>query len=123
MQPQPKVIRAGNEERWTDEGMDLCFVGPRSTGAPTLWFARFVAEAGLAIPRHTHTSETIAFLESGRAAFTVGMDGKERFEIGPGDYIYMPAGVVHTEETLGEEGAVFLMARDGGGGDTTFIDG
>lgn len=122
MQPEPKLIRAGEEDHWTDTGMDLRAVSPRISGASTLWFARFTADGGVSIPRHTHTADTVAYLVSGRASFTVGMDGEERMDMAPGDFLYMPAGVVHTEETHGDEQAVFLLARDGGGGDTTFID-
>lgn len=122
MDRQPKLIPAGKEEHWSDTGMDLRAVSPGVSGAPSLWFARFTADGGVNIPRHTHTSDTVAYLLSGRASFTIGMDGEERMDMEPGDYLYMPAGVVHTEETLGDEQAVFLLARDGGGGDTTFID-
>lgn len=122
MNPQAKLIPAGKEEHWSDTGMDLRAVSPRISGAPTLWFARFTAEGGVSIPRHTHTADTVAYLVSGRASFTVGMDGEERIDMGPGDFLYMPADIVHTEETLGDEQAVFLLARDGGGGDTIFVD-
>ena len=39
-----------------------------------------------------------------------------------GDYGYVGANVIHDEETLGDEEAEFIMARDGGGGETIPVD-
>lgn len=41
----------------------------------------------------------------------------------PGDYVYVPRGVIHTEETIGTDTAEFVIARDAGGGKTTYLEG
>lgn len=39
-----------------------------------------------------------------------------------GDYAFVGANVVHDEETLGDEVAEFIMARDRNGGETIPVD-
>jgi uncharacterized RmlC-like cupin family protein len=39
-----------------------------------------------------------------------------------GDYVYVGAGIIHEEETVGAEDAVFMMARDEQGGERIAVD-
>ena len=39
-----------------------------------------------------------------------------------GDYAVIDAGVIHTEATVGDEEAEFVLALDHGGGDTIPVD-
>jgi quercetin dioxygenase-like cupin family protein len=73
----------------------------------------------LSIPPHHHTCDTIAYLIRGRAAFS---SGDERAEMEPGDFVYVGAGVVHSEETIGDEAAEFVLARDSVDGQTIPVD-
>ncbi len=38
-----------------------------------------------------------------------------------GDWLFVPAGLVHVEETPDDAHGDFLYARDGGGGSTTYV--
>ena len=59
---------------------------------------------------------------SGRAALRYGEKLETRLEMSAGDYAFVAANVVHDEETLGDEVAEFIMARDNNGGETIPID-
>jgi hypothetical protein len=39
-----------------------------------------------------------------------------------GDYAFVGANVIHDEETLGDEVAEFVLARDNNGGETVPVD-
>jgi uncharacterized RmlC-like cupin family protein len=83
-------------------------------------FGRFVIDAGVSLPAHVHTADTIAYCIAGSCSFRVGDRLEEEFEIGPGDYAYIPAGMVHTEAT-GADGVELIFARDRRGGETSAV--
>jgi quercetin dioxygenase-like cupin family protein len=90
----------------------------RPGDAREIVFGRWVIDANLSLPAHVHTADTIAYCIRGSCAFRIGDRLDEWFEIGPGDYAFIPAGTVHTEET-GENGVELIFARDRQGGDTS----
>lgn len=57
------------------------------------------------MPLHTNTVEHEQFVLQGRAKVVVG---DETFEAKKGDVLYIPAGVAHMYETLGDEAYEFL---------------
>jgi mannose-6-phosphate isomerase-like protein (cupin superfamily) len=91
---RPYVRREG-------EGEALWFLGNlvtiKAAGAQTrgrLTVAEFVNPAGFAPPLHRHREEDEMFhLLSGTARFHC--DG-ESFTAGPGDFVFLPAGLAHT---------------------------
>jgi hypothetical protein len=40
----------------------------------------------------------------------------------PGDWLFVPAGMVHVEETPADSHGDFLYARAGAGGETTYLE-
>lgn len=121
-QRHARVVRADETQRTSGPGVTLVVgVSAETVGSPQLWFGEFTSEPGVVIPKHFHTCDTAAVLLSGRAVFEIGDDLAERLEMEPGDYCYMPAGVVHTEGTLGDATARFVFARDRAGGETTYL--
>jgi uncharacterized RmlC-like cupin family protein len=97
-------------------GFDPAAVGTQ------VFLARARAEAGTLIPPHFHSHDTIAFLVDGRAVFRSGPDLADVYEMAPGDWLFVPAGMVHVEQTPDDVHGDFLYARDGGGGTTTYLD-
>ncbi len=87
----------------------------RPGDAPELTFGKFVIEPGVSLPAHTHDADTIAYCVTGSCSFRIGDQLDNEFEIGPGEYCYIPAGVLHTEET-GQDGVELVFARDRQGG-------
>ena len=115
-----KVIKKTDAEVRTGDGVEIVVaVSKETVGSSVLWFASFSTEPGVKVSRHYHTADTGAYLVSGRAAFEI--DG-ERVEMSPGDYLYVPKNIVHSEETVGEETAFGIYARDEAGGETIYLD-
>ena len=93
-----------------------------STVGTGVFLARAKAAAGTRIPPHWHSHDTIAYLMDGHAVFRSGAGLNEVHEMEPGDWLFVPAGLVHMEETPDDAHGDFLYARDGGGGTTTYVD-
>jgi len=68
---------------------------------------RYVYPPGTYFPAHTHTIDKKDGVFSGR--FLLKMLGKEHV-LGPGDFIEVPAGTVHSAEVLGDEPVVSFDA-------------
>ena len=86
------------------------------------FLARARCAAGTRIPPHWHTEDTIAYLAEGTAVFRSGDELADVHEMGPGDWLFVPAGMVHVEETPEDSHGDFLYARAGAGGETTYLD-
>jgi uncharacterized RmlC-like cupin family protein len=89
--------------------------------ARELVFGRWVIDPDVALAAHIHSADTIAYCVKGSCSFRVGDGLDQEFEIGPGDYAYIPAGTLHTE-TTGSDGVELVFARDRQGGETTKVD-
>lgn len=113
-------ITAEAVERRTDDGV-VTEKAIDSRSAPEMVFGRFVIDPGVQLDAHVHSADTIAYCVRGRCSFQVGDDLGQGFEIGPGDYAYIPAGTVHTEAT-GEDGVELVFARDRQGGETMGVE-
>ena len=61
-------------------------------------------EPGVAMPPHRHTGETHAYNLSGSRRLSTGEI------VGPGDYVYEPAGNVDAWEVIGDEPLIALVA-------------
>lgn len=76
-----------------------------SEEAPHFAMRKFVIRAGGHIPNHTNTVEHEQFVLAGRAK--VGM-GEQVYEVGPDDILFIPAGVPHWYQVIGDEDYEFL---------------
>jgi len=83
-------VRAGTATR------SQVLLGP-AEGMPHFAMRRFAMGPGGGMPRHTNTVEHEQFVLRGRARITIG---DERFEVGPEDVVFIPAGVVHDYTVL-----------------------
>jgi uncharacterized RmlC-like cupin family protein len=119
--PGVKVTRP--DELVLDDGPGFeVAVSPAVTGSKGLVLGSVKVPGGMRIPPHTHTVDTGALLLSGRAVLRSGEKLEHRHEMSAGDYTFVPANVIHDEETLGDEIAEFIMARDNNGGETVPVD-
>jgi quercetin dioxygenase-like cupin family protein len=107
-------ISATEAEQTSSDGV-FTEMALRPGDAPELTFGKFVIGPGVSLPAHTHAFDTMAYCVTGSCSFRIGEELDEEFEIAPGQYCYIPAGIVHTEET-GEEGVELIFARDRQGG-------
>jgi len=118
-----RLIRGKEVQTVASPGLELAIgVSAETAGSKTLLFGRFTARRGSRVPPHQHTCETAAYLVSGRVVINAGEALGERFELEPGDYVYVGAGVIHDEETVGDEDAVLMMARDQQGGERIAVN-
>jgi anti-sigma factor ChrR (cupin superfamily) len=67
------------------------------------YVALMQVDPGVAIPPHRHTGETHALTLSGRRELADGV------QVGPGDYVYEPAGNTDTWKTVGEAPVIVLI--------------
>ncbi len=118
------LVRAGQVPPFERNNVRIVpLVSPDNVATETLWFAWMRAEAGMSTPVHTHDCETVAILLSGRARCRVGPALTEVVDMEPGDVLYVPAGLVHMEETVGDQPAEFYVARNNhGGGAPTIVE-
>jgi quercetin dioxygenase-like cupin family protein len=69
--------------------------------------ARYVYEPGTSFPDHTHAVDKIDAVVSGR--FRLVVRG-HLVVLGPGDWVEVPAGAVHSAAVVGDEAVVSLDA-------------
>ncbi|HUF53357.1 MAG TPA: cupin domain-containing protein [Dehalococcoidia bacterium] len=119
--PGVKVTKPKELVREDATGFEVA-VSPAVSGSKGLVFGSAKVPGGLRIPAHTHTVDTAALLISGRAALRYGEKLETRLEMSAGDFAFVGANVIHDEETLGDEVAEFIMARDNNGGETIPVD-
>ena len=72
---------------------------------PHFAMRRFTMKPGGGMPRHTNAVEHEQYVLQGRARVTIG---EEIYEVQSGDVVFIPAGVPHSYENIGEEDFVFL---------------
>jgi len=75
--------------------------------APNFALRKFTMQPGGGMPRHTNRVEHEQYVLRGRARIGIG---REVFEVGADDVVYIPAGVPHWYESIGEEPFEFLCA-------------
>lgn len=64
---------------------------------------------------HHGEYETYAYVVSGSGAFEFGPAGGETIDAGPGDFIHIPARLVHRESNRGEKESLIVLFRMGHG--------
>jgi len=75
--------------------------------APNFALRKFTMQPGGGMPRHTNRVEHEQYVLRGRARIGIGPDV---FEVDADDVVYIPAGVPHWYESIGEEPFEFLCA-------------
>ena len=73
--------------------------------APHFAMRKFIMGPGGGMPLHTNTVEHEQYILRGRARVVIG---EEVLEVQRNDVVYIPAGVPHSYENLGEEPFEFL---------------
>jgi quercetin dioxygenase-like cupin family protein len=78
-------------------------IGPDQ--GPNFALRRFIMKPGGGMPRHTNTVEHEQYVLAGRARIELG---DRVVEVRGGDVVYIPAGLPHAYQVLGEETFEFL---------------
>jgi uncharacterized RmlC-like cupin family protein len=90
-------------------------ISATSAGSQRLWMGRSVLEAGgRTAPHHHGESETAVYVVSGRGRWRLQDKADSYYEAGPGDFVLIPAYLVHWEEnSSGSEPVAMIVARSG----------
>ncbi|HEY8491763.1 MAG TPA: cupin domain-containing protein [Dehalococcoidia bacterium] len=84
-----------------------------AAGATRLWLGLAVLPPGaVSAPHHHGEAETAAYVLRGRLRISYGEGFRRHVEAGPGDFIFVPAGLPHIEANASDaEPAEVLAAR------------
>lgn len=96
----------------------------QAIGIPGLWSGLVHTEPGATSGWHHHGEhETSLYVVSGAMRLEFGPGGRSVVDAGPGDFIHVPAHVVHRESNPTEQRATAVIARAGVGIPTVNVDG
>ena len=120
--PVPAVKTVAEVKRIVTEGVVTeRAIDSEMDGAREIVFGRWIIDGSVNLPPHVHSADTIAYCLRGACSFRVGEALDRRITMGPGDYVFIPAGTKHTEET-GHDEVELIFARDRQGGSTEFLE-
>jgi uncharacterized RmlC-like cupin family protein len=96
----------------------------RAIDVPGLWSGMVDTDPGATSGWHHHGEhETSLYVVSGALRLEFGPGGRSVVEAGPGDFIHVPAHVVHRESNPTRQVATAVIARAGTGVPTVNVDG
>jgi uncharacterized RmlC-like cupin family protein len=107
------VVRAGAKYR-SEQGSDYePGVSAETVGSKVLFLGNVTLAPGARTRAHTHERhETALYLLSGEIEIWTGDQLQHRELVRPGDYIYIPANVLHVAVNRGEIPAVCIGTRN-----------
>lgn len=107
-----KIIRAAERVQQSDHGLLRGWgVSGSTAGSQQLSMAHGIVPVGAKAARHYHPFETAIFVISGRARAYFGARDEESADVGAGDFLYIPANVIHTTENIGDAPVEYILAR------------
>jgi uncharacterized RmlC-like cupin family protein len=89
-------------------------VSPETTGATSIWSGWVTTPAGAVSSVHHHGDcETAIYVLKGRARFLFGPKLEQEFEVGPGDFLFVPPFEIHQEVNLSDTEPCELIVSRG----------
>jgi uncharacterized RmlC-like cupin family protein len=96
----------------------------RAIDVPGLWSGLVDTEPGSTSGWHHHGEyETGLYVVSGAMRLEFGPGGQSVVDAGPGEFVHVPAGVVHRESNPTRQVATAVIARAGTGVPTVNVEG
>lgn len=112
------VVRSGQCASDFDHGFKRTWgVSKSLSGSSTLSLGHGKLGVGMRANAHSHSVETAIEILKGKARVFFGRGLASFEDVNAGDYITIPADVVHCPETLGDEDMEYVVARASGDGD------
>lgn len=106
------VIHANETVNKSDHGLMREFgVSATTSGAQALSMAYGIVPAGSKSKRHYHPFETAVYVISGQSRAFFGPNDERWVDVSPGDFIYIPAGMIHSTENTGDGPVEYILAR------------
>lgn len=120
-QAKISVVRAGERRKGPPTpGMER----QEAFATGNVWAGLVRTEAGMVSGWHHHGEyETVIYILAGSLRMEFGPKGSDTVEAGPGDFVYVPKGVVHRESNPAAEPADLVGVRAGSGNSTFNVDG
>jgi uncharacterized RmlC-like cupin family protein len=106
------VIHFNETVNKSDHGLIREF-GISSATTPTqhLSMAYGMVPAGSKSKRHYHPFETAVYMISGKARAFFGPNDERWEDMSAGDFVYIPAGMIHSTENTGDTPVEYILAR------------
>ena len=96
----------------------------KAVEAPGLWAGVVHTQPGATSGWHHHGDhETSLYVVEGTLRLSSGPGGATEVDAGPGDFLHVPAHVVHRESNPGDGVSTAVIARSGEGPPTYNVDG
>lgn len=96
----------------------------RAIDVPGLWSGLMHTEPGVTSGWHHHGEhETSVYVLAGALRLEFGPGGQDAVDAGPGQFVHVPAHVVHRESNPTAEVSTVIIARAGAGPPTLNVDG
>jgi uncharacterized RmlC-like cupin family protein len=90
----------------------------------THWVGYATTEPGMVSGWHHHgDNESYLYVLTGRCVLQFGAAGNETVTAEPGDFVHVPAGLVHRESNPTEEPSALIVFRVGSGAPHINVDG
>ncbi|HVU13670.1 MAG TPA: cupin domain-containing protein [Phototrophicaceae bacterium] len=106
------IIHFNETMNKSDHGLIREFgVSASTTGSQSLSMAFGKVPAGSKSKRHYHPFETAVYVISGKARSFFGPNDEHWEDVSAGDFVYIPAGMIHSTEALGDEPVEYILAR------------
>ena len=101
-------VPAAHEQPWVPLAPGFSFKLLRATSDDDVWVELLRLEPGTTIARHRHTGEVHAYNLAGcREILETGQ------RVGPGEYVYEPAGNVDSWRAIGDESVIVFVTLIG----------
>jgi uncharacterized RmlC-like cupin family protein len=83
-----------------------------TAGASRIWMGHAVGPPGMDTgPHHHGEAETAGYIVRGTARILWGERFEQYVDVGPGDFIFVPAYLPHIERNVSDEPCEFIIAR------------
>src|SRR5215470_15558123 len=106
------IIHPSDTVNKSDHGLVREFgISASTTGSQHLSMAFGMVPAGSKSKRHYHPFETAVYMISGKARAYFGPNDERWEDVSAGDFIYIPAGMIHSTENTGEGVIEYILAR------------
>ena len=96
----------------SDHGLIREFgVSAATSGSQHLSMAFGMVPARSKSKRHYHPFETAVYVISGQSRAYFGHNDERSVDVSPGDFLYIPAYMVHSTESIGDTPVEYILAR------------
>ncbi|MCC6802295.1 MAG: cupin domain-containing protein [Anaerolineae bacterium] len=106
------IVRSNQTVSQSDHGLIREFgVSAATSGTQHLSMAVGIVPAGSKSKRHYHPFETAVYVISGSARAFFGPNDERWEDVSAGDFIYIPAGLIHSTQATGDTPVEYILAR------------